>query len=655
MRRIERDERGSALLIALVFLVVFSLWLTVTLSSTQGSLHISQTMRVQPKRLYGADGAVEQAIQQVRYSAKGIEGDTTCGTTATVNGRTYYVECDPSDGSGQAALTGSSPNLGILALSTGQNGEVGYVQRKNGTIRIDGGLFSRNGVSFQNGSTCPGTNCQQLNMCPNNEKTVTDAVFVGTGQNSNTPSNSVTSLSANFVNSGGETDAGVPIRGSGIPSGTTISTVNSAVAVYISNNTSVVGLNKTVTFRQNYPPLNNQCHPAGTSHGDARVVGQDCPQDRMVAVTFHCNASALDPLNPTDPQYPPDQTLFATTQSVPACGSGKIITFNPGKYTDVNGLNNLTNSCSGKIFYFQPGTYYFDFTGAATPVWSMNNASSTIVAGDKTWDSRGLFVASISKGSTSITTPTSTFTAADVGKYVNGPTDLEYGAKVTAVADSTHATLSLPADNKISSGNFTIGSQDSLCDKRTSPDHPGTEFIFGGPSQVNVGGTKFEICAPIAGSRQQIAIYGVTVAKGALVPQSGCVTTTPYPGSGCAFILATGVMVVHGTVYAPLGSIDLTNKQISFQVISRGLIARVVALEMFPNAQFTDPVIYSPDYGTVVGADREMLFVACPDTPCSSGGVPALRSLVRFVDHDPDFNVVPGYKATVESWTILTR
>ncbi|HVT76320.1 MAG TPA: hypothetical protein VHD87_04765 [Acidimicrobiales bacterium] len=851
MNRIKRNERGSALLIALIFLAVFSLWLTATLTSTQSSLHISQTKRVEPGHLYGADGAVEQAIQTVRFDpAKGVEGDTTCGTTASLNGRTYYVQCQPQSGSGKSAVGGSSPPLGILALSTGQGGEVGYRQRKNGTVRVDGGMFSRWGVDFQNGSTCPGTNCQQLNLCPNNEKTVGDAVFVGSGQNNNSPTKTVTSFSANWVNETGtpadtdgdgsnETDVGVPIRGSGIPSGSTISNVVTAANVTISASTTVVGLNRSVAFRENYPALNSQCHPSASAHGDARVVGMDCPRDRITAGSFHCNVSALDPVNPTDPLYPPDATTF-TPQSVygsgagqataitisgtmegnnlgsnaihagdwiaggyhlqgqagtpytfanakvtipvsctdgdtvagnivvplapgpwtptstgwypwlagtnpsnepvvpfegsvqapdlcngnamydtstgatftadlsstgstsgvsiqfhyrdpnakgkgnhncadshdsgsmqadvcgasvsstyasspTACPTSKIVTFSPGRYTDAAGLSSLINSCDGKLFYFQPGTYDFDFTGQSTPILQMNNGNSTVVAGNATWDSRGVFTASMSKGSTTITTPTSTFSAADVGKYVNSGTALAFGTKITAVADSTHATLSTGPDSKITNGNFTIGTQDSMCDKRSTVDHPGTEFIFSGPSQLQVSGSRFEICSPVSGNRQQIAIYGVETPSGQLVAQNGCVSATPYPGTGCAFIDVDGVMIVHGTVYAPRGAVDMTNKQVNFQVVSRGIIARTIDLEVFPNAQFTDPIIYSPDYGTVVGADREMLFIACPDKPCTSGGVPALRAMVRVVDHDNDNNISPGYKAKVESWTILTH
>jgi hypothetical protein len=61
-----------------------------------------------------------------------------------------------------------------------------------------------------------------------------------------------------------------------------------------------------------------------------------------------------------------------TAQSVPACAP--IMTFPPGRYTDVASLNNRTtgSACSANaIFLFQPGDYYFDFAPSTIPVPSI--------------------------------------------------------------------------------------------------------------------------------------------------------------------------------------------------------------------------------------------------------------------------------------------
>jgi hypothetical protein len=689
------------LIIALAFLALFGLWVSATLASAENSLHIAQTMKVEPKRLYAADGGVEQIIQKIRYDQpKGVEGDTSCGGETTMNGKTYFVQCKPSDGSGVSPNSGSSPNLGILAFSDGAGyvdgvpREFGFTQRKNGTIKVDGGLFSNAGVSFQNGSACPGTNCQQLNLCPNNaKKGVTGALFAAP-RTVTVPSFLLAPPTApydKFVNTATESDVGAPIAGAGIPTGTKITAVVGPSSVTTSANVST-GANKQISFREDYPPTNALCHPwdPTSTHGDVRVMGSDCPDTWMVKVTFTCNISptSTDPTqvllrsqNPTDPHYPPDATTF-TDRVVPACPAGRILEFLPGRYTDLAGLNNLTNgaTCAGKIFYFKPGTYYFDFTvpSGVEPIWYLNNPKSWLIAGQRTWDARGsdgsgIFFGTVSKDSVTLDLKSGpSFVSTDSNKYLLGGLDMPVGAQVS-YSNANKLTIKPPqkAPTVNVGGNsdpamfaLTTGSgQDAGCDKgNVAGNHPGAEFIFGGNSRLTVGDMRVEICAPAAGNEQQIAIYGVPdnnpyIPPGTLKKQTGCLKTQPYPANGCPFLYAAPtlnpVLLIHGTVYAPDAVVDLTIKNLTYQVVSRGLLARVVALEMYPNAVFTDPVIFSPNFGQVFGADREMLLTACENGSATSCAKPKLRALVSIQDHDElNFSSV-GYKVNVQSWTIV--
>jgi hypothetical protein len=223
VKRIRRDERGSSLIIALAFLVVFSLWLSATLSATESGMHIAQTMKIQPKRLYAADAAIEKAIQRIRYDEAAGRWDDPGGDEPGCNdtvitlqdpAQTVYVQCEPDGNSGRGDEGESSPPVGIIALSDGALGEFAYQQYGNSIVRIDGGAFSGTPLLFQNGNDCSGgavNNCQQLNLCPRNEKIITDGVLVR-----NTAA--VTSLSGPWIHA----DVGVPIVGNGIPAGTTI-------------------------------------------------------------------------------------------------------------------------------------------------------------------------------------------------------------------------------------------------------------------------------------------------------------------------------------------------------------------------------------------------------------------------------------------------
>jgi hypothetical protein len=385
-------------------------------------------------------------------------------------------------------------------------------------------------------------------------------------------------------------------------------------------------------------------------------------------------------LNPTDPQFPPDATTF-TNRTVPTCPSTKIVDFLPGKYTDVDGLNTLTSSCGSsstgpKIFYFHSGTYYFDFTGATNPVWTMGNPYAWIIAGERTWDTRplpldpsGLFTATAS--STGISTTTNTFTSgtpgtsSDNNKYLIGGLDMPAGVQMRFI-DAKHLNFVDPtkAFGVSGPGTFVLtdsSSHDAPCDRggAAGGDHPGAEFIFGGTSQVHITNERFEICAPAVGTREQNAIFGVKTAVGSLAPQSGCVIAQ-VTNNPCMFFSADGkhgndspVSIMHGTIYAPAAALEFILKKYTYQAVSRGIIARTVSMDVYPNSAYSDPVIYSPDFGTVAGADREMLMTACEDGSVSSCTKPKLRALVRIRDHD-DFNILSiGNKVTVESWTIV--
>jgi hypothetical protein len=713
MRRIRRDERGSSLIIALVFLMLFSLWLTATLTAAEQGLHISQTTRVQPPKMYGADGAVEEAIQKIRYGGNssppmGAEGAAACNTTVTLNGKTFFVQCTPQDGSGEAAVSGSSPDWGIIALSNGVGGEAGIQKGKNGVVKIDGGLFSRYGLSVDNGSLCPGTNCNQLNLCPNNTKSVTDAIFVGSG-NGNTPTKTVTSLTANFQNSTsdpGKTDVGVPITGSGISGGATIQGVAPPITATMSANAPAVGSNKKITFRENFPAKNSWCNPVNPgnldtvsdpavpiAHGTLRVLAgaNNCNaanSSQTVAVALQCPPTGLniaaesnpgDPIT-NDPNYEPDQTSFGAARTVPSCTSAKVIDVLPGKYTDLTGLNNLINSsaCNNKMIWFHPGTYYFDFTGQATPVWNFNNSSSWVVAGDKKWTTRTdgsteVFSGTIAvdkKGVVTLSTTSNVF-GDDTGKWIVAGTGQVPPMRISSVNAGNKVTL---ASGTAWSGMFVVtdaaSASDAACNKTPTGEHAGAEWIFGGPSQMNVTNMKVEMCSPAAAGRQQISIYGAKTTTGSLRaqndPATNCVAMAPYSSNGgsagCAFLSTTSDLMIHGTVYAPLSAMFLGVKNYDYQVVSRGIIARVVAMDMFPNAAFGDPVIFSPDYGTVVGADRRMLMTACLGTSCTATNQ-KLRAMICIKDNTDDSvpcftppvkaEAVPeiGHRVAVESWT----
>lgn len=684
-----------------MFLALFSLWVTSTLTAAESGLHATQSLRVEPRTLYGADGAMEQAIQRVRYdSTRGVDGGASCDSGPfRANGRDYFVRCQPEPGSGIQTLGGSSPDLGILTLATVLSGEVGYVQDANRPVRLDGGLYSNSSVELKN------TAGNQLNLCSNNQRTVPDGILT---KNSEV----FTSATARFV----PADVGAPIKATiGIPAGTTIVDYGGPTTVTMSKKATWSGATPTmtgqrVTFRQDYPPLQSHCivdqplletpvprHGMITALSACNKEGDKIvavPDDRTGAV--NCPNGLPNPAIGDDPEYVPDPVL-AMEPPLPACTANRVLAFAPGRYKDLSALNALGRSCgqpnAEKIFWFTPGSYFFDFSSSCPqppldedcdPAWILDNPYTTFVAGAKIWDetkgssgSSGVFRAKVAKengkgGLYYLETESNILSAADVGKYVSTVhtpgigSSLPYGTRIVASSYNDGANLALQPPpgvtlSSVSSGPFVLSSQEALCDKRANAQHLGVQFIFGGPSRLEVTGTKVQLCSGVAGNRQQVAVYGVKLGNpgiGTLTPQRGRVAK-PYSASSNATAVITSagndtVFLVLGTIYVPASAVDIHHQTATYQIVSRGIVARAVRMGVSPSAQFTEPLIYSPDFGQRPGQNpRVVVLTACADHACSANGIPKLRARVTITDEDAHAVPYPGLKLTVDSWAVV--
>jgi hypothetical protein len=81
-RRAGADETGAALILALIFLIVAALTLTALVTFAGTGLLVTSGITSQRGLQYGADGAVEIAIQHVRYQADAYPTLLDClGTT----------------------------------------------------------------------------------------------------------------------------------------------------------------------------------------------------------------------------------------------------------------------------------------------------------------------------------------------------------------------------------------------------------------------------------------------------------------------------------------------------------------------------------------------------------------------------------------------
>ena len=201
-----------------------------------------------------------------------------------------------------------------------------------------------------------------------------------------------------------------------------------------------------------------------------------------------CNAGTVD-----DPLYVPEVNTVPAYQPVPAAISancpGKLVTFQPGYYDDAAALTGLmngngSNPCKGSVWWFTPGTYYFDFHNSANP----------LLGGSDAW--------TVGDGQLIAGTPVNA-----AGTVISKP--------------AVPATVPGACQNPIEDDTAV-----------------GVQFVFGGDSQLQLTGTAdAEICASYHPDRPPIAIYGWKSGTESAVP--GAVTKLNSVTSTDGFFGAT--------------------------------------------------------------------------------------------------------------------
>ncbi|MEV4138580.1 prepilin-type N-terminal cleavage/methylation domain-containing protein [Dactylosporangium sp. NPDC049742] len=184
---------------------------------------------------------------------------------------------------------------------------------------------------------------------------------------------------------------------------------------------------------------------------------------------------AANPLG-DDPGYAPATSAAPARRTLPACTTpSSIVTFQPGTYDDAAGLSAMmagNSACKNSIWWFRPGTYYFDFRNSGTdrnPL--LSNAANV-------W-------------------------TIDDGSLVAGTPVALDGTVIAA----PRAKVEMPGmcANPITDGAAV-----------------GVQFIFGGDSRLAVKAGQVEICGSYSSNRPPVAVYGLN---------SGTAVTTTLTGA----------------------------------------------------------------------------------------------------------------------------
>lgn len=244
------------------------------------------------------------------------------------------------------------------------------------------------------------------------------------------------------------------------------------------NGINVKALNNSIPFLVHGGIVSNSniVVTNGTLQSNTTVTAHTGCSGTIVSVppTAVCHAATATP-----PTYTPDTSTVPAYRQAPAVSSascpGKLVTFQPGYYDDASALNSLmngqgSNPCKGSVWWFQHGTYYFDF----------HNSSNPLLSGGDVWN------------------------VAD-GQLIAGiPTDAGGNVLTKPIVPAT-----------------VPGACQSPINATSAQGQQGVQFIFGGDSQLQVSGSAdAEICGSYHSDQPPIALYGLDSGADSPVPST---------------------------------------------------------------------------------------------------------------------------------------
>jgi hypothetical protein len=374
-----RGERGTSLIIALVFIAVFGLLLSALLTFTDTSSRATGAYRSQRSVNYATDAALDAAVNRAAHGkidGKVIGVDpaldptdvcnpannaTVLSRPATATAPKIVVSCRVASGSGsgQPAELGDTPPYSLLTLGDRR------------TDQADGTPLTATGV-------------RNTEPAPYNGNVSTFALFSGTGDPCGNPGQEPGIRMNDKVYPWVFTILGIPISAScarfpNPDSSPPLCPSGAAEQCKWGVTGNVFSNSKILIDTPNVVP--RQVPVAGGSPGTIQARG-GCTGTGFggAGSDTYCtdagwdfsDGKGRDPGLVTPAAYAPRSISGLSVQSVPAAtgctNARRLVTFSPGIYRSAKALNDLfgNSNCKSATFWFQPGTYYFDFTNTDT-------------------------------------------------------------------------------------------------------------------------------------------------------------------------------------------------------------------------------------------------------------------------------------------------
>lgn len=652
----ETSDDGSVLIMALVFLSLFAVLIAASLTFAESGFKTAQVVHGTTESQYAADAAMDGAINTIRSNVAVGAGTatTTCFsmTAAHVNATPVDVECTGRAGSGASTVPaggGSLPANSILTLPA--NAAEGVTLAGGAAPLVTGNVVTDEVLSV------PATASLRVQ---GNLTCKTSSVATG-GTVTATTQACPSAASTNDPNYTAEIDTRpVPAVLPAACANATVGTITFAPGWYSSAallNAYTTGgcANKTFYFQPGAYYFEFADAGAGStrqwlvSDATAKLVGGTLTSP-AVAFPNRCDLG----LAGVQFVFGSDSRLAMTAGSLELCppsSSGQRIALYGAKSTAgiPTPVTTAINPTAATSVAQGPGqTAYVALPSALT----INGAESSFTANTN----KGVGVLNLA-GYTGV--PANAVISQVLlrvasryeNTYVQAPAADLPAVTVTPGDGSAAVRYELPPAGPCLASACTPGTTGAapyevvinVSTQVTTParanglslayqirDRQGQPFL-----SSHVDGVRLEVTYTIPGLRgtdRDVA--------GAPAP-TNCTVTVAYPTAGCAVFRAGGSaqVAIKGTVYAPLGAIDLSTTGQTNAATQRGVIARTLHVGLTPAGTYAGPLIAMPG-----SANRTVLLTA------KIGGSPRLRAEVTI---DDLLGAAPGTSVTLNSWVVI--
>ena len=707
--RKRRDDSGTALILALMFVTGIGLVVGSLLTYSAANIHAATVLAERAQTDYDVDGALQAAINNVRQSSYNNASGQTCLSSGSLDvpdasGGTVRVVCSAGAGTGAAAglvpiTSANKPGSAILTLGT-NGSEPGLGLQSNGTLLVKGRVVSNSSITGGGASSVLSSpyaqvkakgSCSTATISSNpaavcNYTPTSDAdqfadphdssVFPTTYTKYDPPPTAVSDLTYRSVPSCGSS----PI---------TFQPGYYDDAAALSALTNTACANHTLWFRpgQYYFDFHNLEGGGGLSSnggkGDVWTINDS--SIRIVAGTPQgwttspftaptIPGSCVSPLTTTSNNgvqfaFGGDSRLVLTSGQMEVCGQyysdkPSLAVYGMPSGSDPTNTAVLKTNGSGSTptgnIAFSPWSALQDQDNtAASATLDSTGATTDTTAGVTV---SGFSTASIPAGSI--------LKSAQI--EVRHRETVTSGSLKSISASGTVDTTAIASTNLTSSSSWHTDTITVPISSIETKLHAGTTVTSNVTVKAVVarktGSNPQNIVTVDLDSIQLRLTYKPPAVRGETTNINGaanCIGTAPFTSTqNCALVTTSGAqsrLYFQGTTYTPKAALDISLTNVSSQVFRAGLITRSLRITVTASSSYTGPVIEVPDDSQgFASAPLDMYFTAyvCPDgstctgvSPPSSPWVAMGQARASFTD--TSITPTPGSRqVTVQSWHV---